>query len=246
MISISVDAWLRRAHGRIARMLWPAQCVLCGQVDAAGQRDLCTDCVKDLPSNETACVVCAEPLETAMQGLTCGACLQRRPRFDVCIAPYVYAYPLDHMVRNLKYAGAVTHGRVLGELLATYVSAKGADEWPQALMPVPLAARRYRARGYNQAIVLAEFLHRRLSIPLHTDVLVRTRETLEQAGLDQRARRRNIRGAFSIVRAIPANHVAIIDDVVTTGSTANEVARVLKRAGVKRVDVWAVARASRL
>jgi ComF family protein len=163
----------------------------------------------------------------------------------MCVAPFRYAYPLDHMIRGLKYGGAVAQGRVLGEIFSEYLGATPRDCWPQALLPVPLAARRFRDRGYNQAIVIAEFLQRHLSIPLHTNVLVRTRETLEQAGLDQRARRRNIRGAFALVRAVPATHVAIVDDVVTTGSTVNEIARLLKRAGVNQVDVWAVARAGR-
>jgi ComF family protein len=171
--------------------------------------------------------------------------LRRRPRFDICVAPYRYSYPLDHMVRRLKYGGAVTHGRVLGDLLAARVAATRYESWPQMLLPVPLAPARFRKRGYNQAIVLAEHVHRRLNIPLNASVLVRTRETLEQAGLDQPARRRNIRDAFALTGTLTVTHVAILDDVVTTGSTVNELARTLKRAGMKRVDVWAVARAGR-
>jgi ComF family protein len=152
---------------------------------------------------------------------------------------------MDHMVRQLKYAGAVAQGRVLGELLAVRIAATRSESWPEMLLPVPLAPARFRKRGYNQAIVLAEHVHRRLHIPLNTGVLVRTRETLEQAGLDQRARRRNIRGAFALTESLTATHVAILDDVVTTGSTVNELAQTLQRAGVKRVEVWAVARAGR-
>lgn len=114
---------------------------------------------------------------------------------------------------------------------------------PGLLLPVPLARRRFRERGYNQAIVLAEHIHATARIALRTDVLVRTRETQVQAGLDQQARRRNIHDAFEIASALPATHVAILDDVVTTGSTANEIARVLKQAGANRVEVWAIARA---
>jgi ComF family protein len=241
----SVDAWLRRVQRRTARSMWPSQCVLCGRLGVDEHRDLCAGCECDLPKNHASCDVCAEPLQATAPALTCGECIQRPPRFDVCLAPYRYAYPLDHMIRSLKYGGAVAHGRVLGELVATQLQAMPHDRRPQALLPVPLAAGRFRKRGYNQATVLAELLQRHLAIPLHTNVLARTRETLEQAGLDQRARRRNIRGAFSLVRDSSAAHVAIIDDVVTTGSTVNEIARVLKRAGVIRVDVWAVARAGR-
>jgi ComF family protein len=243
---IQVDAWLQSARTQIGALLWPPLCVLCGRVGSAPSRDLCAGCEADLPVNDRSCVVCAEPLQLqSVSGVTCGACLRRRPRFDTCIAPYRYAYPLDHMIRHLKYGGSVAQGRVLGDLLSSCVGNAERHSWPQMLLPVPLAPARFRKRGYNQAIVLAEQVHRRLSIPLHTDLLVRTRETLEQAGLEQRARRNNIRGAFALTRALSATHVAIVDDVVTTGSTVNELARTLKRAGVKCVDVWAVARAGR-
>lgn len=175
----------------------------------------------------------------------CGACVRRRPRFHACVAPYRYAYPLDHMVRALKYGGDVAHGRVLAELFARAVHAGGRAAWPEILLPVPLGHGRFRRRGYNQAIELAIHMHRALGIALHTDVLVRTRETVEQAGLGRRARRKNLRNAFAVVRPLPARHVAIVDDVVTTGSTANEVARVLKLAGATRIEVWALARAGR-
>jgi ComF family protein len=173
----------------------------------------------------------------------CGTCLRRPPRFDVCFAPYRYAYPLDHMVRGLKYGGAIAHGRVLGELFVRQLQERNRSARPDLLLPVPLGPARFRKRGYNQAIVLAEQIARRSGIRLRTDALIRTRDTLEQAGLDRRARRKNLRRAFALLHPLRAKHVAIVDDVVTTGSTANEMARVLKRAGVARVEVWAIARA---
>ena len=145
------------------------------------------------------------------------------------------------MVRRLKYGDAVAMGRVLGELFVRRMPPSQAV--PELLLPVPLADRRFRERGYNQAIVLAEHIYRRARITLRTDLLVRTRETQVQAGLDQRARHRNIHEAFAIAMPLAATHVAIFDDVVTTGSTVNEIARVLKGSGAQRVDVWAIARA---
>jgi ComF family protein len=152
---------------------------------------------------------------------------------------------MDHVVRRLKYGRAIALGRVLGELFARRLELQLGSRWPQLLVPVPLGHGRFCKRGYNQAIVLAEHIHKSTGLPMRTDLLVRTRETLEQAGLDQRARRKNIRRAFEFAGELPATHVAIVDDVVTTGSTVNEIARVLKRAGAKRVDVWALARAGR-
>jgi ComF family protein len=110
---------------------------------------------------------------------------------------------------------------------------------------VPLAEHRFRDRGFNQAGELAKQLASKLSLPLRADALIRQRVTREQAGLDRIDRRKNVRNAFMLSTLLHAKHIAIVDDVVTTGSTVNEVARVLKRAGAKIVEVWAVARASR-
>jgi ComF family protein len=183
------------------------------------------------------------PLQLADPQAVCGSCLRRAPRFDAAFCGWRYAYPVDHMVRAVKYHGAVAPARVLGELLAVSLRARPVTSWPEVLLPVPLAPRRFRQRGYNQAIELARWLERRLAIPLHTDVLVRVRETREQAGLPRSERRKNLRGAFAMHGPPPARHVALVDDVITTGSTVNELARILKAAGVRRVEVWAVARA---
>jgi ComF family protein len=243
-----VDAWLHRARAALQTSLaalWPPQCVLCGGAGQRPDRDLCAGCEMDLPRNDHCCSVCAEPLQSAIEGLVCGACLRHPPRFDRCVAPYRYAYPLDHMVRALKYGSAVAHGRVLADVFARSVLPIEREAWPEILLPVPLGRARFIKRGYNQALELATHLARELAIPLHTDVLVRARDTREQAGLDRKARRKNLRNAFALVRPLPAAHVAIVDDVVTTGSTANEIARVLKRAGAEKVEVWAIARAGR-
>ncbi|HEY4368370.1 MAG TPA: ComF family protein [Steroidobacteraceae bacterium] len=179
------------------------------------------------------------------RSLICGACLSRRPRFDASFCPFRYAYPLDHLVRGIKYHRALAHGRVLSELLASRLQSLHRGAQPGILLPVPLAPRRYRERGYNQATELARCVEKRMQIRMHTDLVVRSRETPEQATLNRSQRRKNIRGAFTLVRKLPARHIAIIDDVITTGSTVNELAKVLKRAGAQRVEVWAVARAGR-
>lgn len=237
-----VDVWLSRAHRSVATTLCPPRCILCGRPGQGVDIDLCSPCEQELPSNDLHCGICSTPLHTSARSI-CGVCLQRRPRFDTSCIPFRFAYPIDHMVRRLKYGGVVAMGRVLGELFARRMTRS--QPLPDLLLPVPLAHRRFRERGYNQAIVLAEHIYSSSRISLRTDVLVRTRETQVQAGLDQRARRRNIHDAFEVAAPLPATHVAILDDVVTTGSTVNEIARVLKRAGAERVDVWAIARAGR-
>ena len=219
--SLRVDAWLKR----IQRLTWPTTCVLCARAGQP-QMDLCSGCEADLVLNDPACRICAQPLTgTSPHAFECGACLQRTPRYDVSHVPFKYAYPLDHLVRALKYHRAVAGGRVLGELMARHIENKCRSELPELLLPVPLATQRYRERGYNQAIELALHVQRRIGIPLCTDMLARTRHTQEQAGLNRKARGKNIRDAFVVVTELAAAHVAIIDDVVTTGSTVNEIAK---------------------
>jgi ComF family protein len=234
-----VDAWLTRVQA----VLWPPVCVLCRGTGQPPLLDICAECAADLPINVPACRVCAQPLSDAASDVPCGACLRRSPRFDAAYCAFRYAYPVDHLVQGIKYHGAVAQGRVLGELLAQSLQRTRVAPLPELIVPVPLAPRRFRERGYNQAIELGRCVEKRLRIPLRADVVVRLRETREQAALDKRERRKNIRGAFDVVRALPGKHIAVIDDVITTGSTVNELARVLKKAGARRVEVWAVARA---
>lgn len=230
-------------------LLFPPVCVLCGG-SAHGERlrgfDLCHGCFEDLPINERACTFCAQPLPSeAPNNLVCGQCLMRRPKFHSAFCAYRYAYPIDHLVRALKFHGRVAYGRVLGELLTDALLQSQRASWPEILIPMPLAKDRFGERGFNQSIELGRIVESRLGIPLRTDLTARTRNTREQTGLDQKARRKNVRGAFTVAAQFRAKHVAILDDVMTTGSTANELARMLRRAGAKRIEVWAVARTAR-
>jgi ComF family protein len=228
-----------------AAAFWPSSCVLCGASGEEPFSDLCSACAADLPLNATCCSRCAEPLlMEAAREFVCGACIRRTPRFDRAVCAFTYAYPVDQLVRALKYRNAVSYARVLGDLLAARLLCEP-RLLPQIIIPVPLAHARFRERGYNQAIEVARRLEKRLSIPMHTGAVVRTRETAEQAGLDQKQRRKNIRGAFELVEKLSAKTIAVVDDVMTTGSTANELARVLKRGGARRIEIWAVARAAK-
>ena len=146
------------------------------------------------------------------------------------------------MIHALKYRGKIACGRVLGELVAGRIRLREGG-LPHCIVPVPLATNRYRERGYNQSIELGLPLERILGVPMRTDLAMRTRATREQAELSRKDRRMNVRGAFRVQRALPGSHVAILDDVVTTGSTVNELAKALRRAGASRIEVWAVARA---
>lgn len=221
--------------------LFPPTCLLCGAASRS-PLDLCRGCRNDLPPNANGCGRCALPLQrTAAEETLCGQCQKDPPRFDRCLSPFIYRYPLSNMIGRLKFNNSLAHGRLLADLLAAHVVASEI-ELPELLIPVPLHPRRLRERGFNQAAVIARGLSRRLRLPVDDGSLRRTRATPSQTSLDQRDRLRNVRGAFTLVRQPAASHVAVVDDVVTTGATAGELAGLLKAAGVKRVDVWSCAR----
>ena len=146
------------------------------------------------------------------------------------------------LVAGLKFHDRLAGGRLLGELLARHLLVRGGP-LPELILPIPLHPRRLRQRGFNQALELALPLGRRLGVPLDRHSCRRNRATQPQTELDLKQRRRNLRNAFALAGPLPARHIALVDDVVTTGSTSNELARLLKRAGAERVEVWAAARA---
>ena len=219
----------------------PARCLLCGAEGAQG-RDLCAGCAADMPVNMVCCARCALPLEVAAE--RCGICLQREPPFTSAWAPYRYAHPLDLLEARFKFHRDLAAGRLLADLMVTAARRQPPAARPECLLCVPLHHQRLRERGYNQALELARPLARALGVPLDPEGLIRVRPTSAQTGLDAKARRRNLHEAFAVDAGheFPA-HVAILDDVMTTGTTLRECARVLLRAGVQRVDVWALARA---
>jgi ComF family protein len=236
--------WLRGAMEWTESTLFPPTCVLCADAGQSTRLDLCAGCASDLPLNDCACPQCGEPLPESAAAKHCGECLRRPPRFHAAHCAYRYGFPVDHLVRGLKYSGRMPYARVLGDLLAQQLAHRQSSV-PNFIVPVPLAEQRFRERGFNQAIEIGRELESQLAIPMRCDVVARIRDTREQAGLDRKGRRKNVRNAFKVLRPLNAQRVAILDDVVTTGSTVNELARVLRKAGAEHIEVWAVARAGK-
>jgi ComF family protein len=236
-VNLDLSPVLRRLVG-LPRQLWPAHCLACAEAVAAGGRDLCPACVLGLPWNRCACLRCGLPLP--LPAAACGHCQRRPPPLAETRAVFRYEAPLDRLLPRLKFHEDLAAGRLCAELMA---EALAGVSRPDALIPLPLHHRRLRARGFDQTLELARPLARALALPLRDDVLARVRETAPQSRLDAAARRRNLKGAF-VVRpgiALPA-HVALIDDVMTTGATLHAAAAALRRAGVARVDAWVCAR----
>ena len=224
----------------------PAQCVLCGASGAPG-RDLCTGCHTDLPHLGTrACRRCAAPLGPAAAEI-CGRCLRRPPSYDAALAAFVYQPPLSRLITDLKFHQALHLARLLGRELGGAVSnaRAGLDAGPpEVIVPVPLHPARLRQRGYNQALELARPVARHLGIPLAPELCERVRATPAQTDLPAARRGANVRGAFRARDCAGIERAAIVDDVLTTGHTVAELTRVLRRAGVRHVEVWGCARAA--
>ena len=218
-------------------------CLLCDQRSDT-RHALCSPCETELPWLGAQCQICALPLPA--QGLICGACLKKPPPFDHVEVPWRYAFPLDSLITRFKHHAKWPLGRLLGELLSHHLQHAFENGLPRPalLVPVPLGKRRLRQRGFNQAGMLATWLGASLNLPVDAHLLRRERETGAQQDLDAAARQRNLRQAFALTEPerIRGLHLALVDDVLTTGATADSLARLLKKAGAARVDVYCLAR----
>lgn len=223
----------------LERELMPVSCVFCGEPDDERGRYVCPGCAADLVHNAPACRRCALPLAAASD-LPCGACQAQPPPFDTVVAPLVYTYPVDAAIRQFKFHRKLWYVPGFTEILVA-----AADALPgsiDAVLPVPLHRLRQVRRGFNQAIELAAPVAKARGLPMLRNV-VRRRRTPYQSGLPAAHRRRNLRHAFAVRGHIDAQHVLIVDDVLTTGATCRQLALLLRRHGVASVSVLALARA---
>lgn len=226
MASILLNNGLRRAS------TWLEQdCQLCG---GAGAEPVCSRCVAELPALPEHCPLCAM---ASPGGLPCGGCLKHPPSFDRTIALWRYEFPCDRLVQSLKYHARLALAGWFARMLASRPLAP-----VDLIVPMPLHPRRLAERGFNQSVEIARLLSRRSFIPLQARGARRVKDTLPQTGLPYEKRARNVRGAFACSLDLSGRAVAVVDDVMTTGATLNELARSLKRAGAARVDNWVIAR----
>lgn len=218
-------------------------CLLCGEL-ADGATPICMACETDLPWLGDHCQGCALPLPSA--GLTCSQCMNQPPAFERVIAPWTYSFPIDSLITRFKHSAKWPFGHLLAELLAQALQHHFDDDLPRPdlLLPVPLATRRLRQRGFNQAAMLARWLGNRLALPCDERLLLRTQDTSAQQDLNAQARKKNLRHAFALAPAasFKGRHLALVDDVLTTGATGQALARLLMDAGAARVDVYCLAR----
>jgi len=223
--------------------LLPYTCILCEALSDQ-ELDLCQGCENDLPWHRDACPQCAQPLgQTSSSSLQspCGQCLKNPPPFTQTIAAFRYEMPISQWVNQLKFYNQLLPSQLLGALLAKKIKAQSL-QLPQCIIPVPLHKQRLIKRGYNQTHEIAKTVAHILQIPIDPHYCQRIRATAAQTEIPQRQRYSNIKNAFQAKSNKVYQHLAIVDDVVTTGATVSELAKTLLLNGVHRVDIWCSAR----
>ena len=217
-------------HGLLS---WLGQdCPLCG---ASSKTELlCAPCASDLPALPEHCPRCALPTRG---GSVCGSCIARPPHYDGTTALWLYEFPCDRLVQALKYRAQLA----LAGFFARTLASRSLPEL-DLVLPMPLHPRRLAERGFNQAQEIARLLARHLGKPLEPQGARRVKDTPPQAELPVEERAKNVRGAFVCELDLGGASVAVVDDVMTSGTTLDELARVLKRAGAARVENLVIAR----
>ena len=227
----------------ISHYFLPTICVLCG-----GKSDrtlnLCLPCETELPRFQFNCWQCGLPLPNEKNS-HCGQCLQQPPPFDRTIALCAYEKPVTNLIMAIKFQHDLCNARLLGKLLAKRVAEQYQQQaLPECIIPVPLHKKRLRRRGYNQALEIARPIAKQLQLAMPYKTCRRSKATQPQAETPVKKRAQNVKNAF-IVSPLSAKHVAIVDDVITTGHTVAELARGLRKVGVEKIDIWCCARTGR-
>ena len=229
-------------------LIAPRRCRFCGadslyrEVFVAGRASfdcgICAACYRALPWNRPHCPRCALP---QVHAAPCARCARRPPPFATVWAPLRLEAPVQQAVHALKYRAAFGDAAWLAALFASTLTRREAP-LPELLLPVPLHRGRLCRRGYNQSVELARALARRSGIAVASNGARRLRATADQIGTSAAARRRNVRGAFAVDAVVAGKHVALLDDVMTTGATLAELTRAALAAGALSVEAWAIAR----
>jgi ComF family protein len=214
--------------------LWGRDCLLC--LDPSPDAALCENCERLLPVAPSRCPRCAIPMPEARE---CADCLRDPPAFDDVTAAFDYRFPVDRLVRRFKFSADLAVGACLGRALA---HAAGTGPMPDLVLASPASPARIRERGFNPALVLARHAAGRLGLRVDARALAKVRHTPPQAGLGREDRHHNLAGAFAVRGRVAGLHVAVVDDVMTTGATLGALATVLKAAGARRVSGWVAAR----
>jgi ComF family protein len=222
--------------------LLPRHCLMCGF--ASGMVNLCGPCADELPRVGHSCLQCGLPMSHIADRF-CGHCLRKPPPWDFAVSALAYRFPVDQLVCRFKFGRSLACGQVLSSELIKAIESRR-SLLPGCILPVPLHRLRHFSRTFNQADLLARHVGKALGLPVYGSILRRRRRTRAHSGLDALTRKQNIKGAFACKitadQRTSFEHVALVDDVMTTGATLAECAGMLKKAGAGTVSVWVAAR----
>ena len=226
----------RIATALVNQFLDPRLCPGC-QHPLLDTERFCPACTRRLIKVARPCQLCG--LENPGRDNICAACLYDPPRWQSMTAPWQYSGLTRDLLLQLKFSESLHLAYCLVSTIVDYFDNQ--QSRPEVLLPVPLHKNRLLQRGFNQAFEIARILSAQLDIKLDSDILTRVRDTTAQAGLSAGKREKNLLKAF---HCLPCNyrHVALVDDIITSGSTANEITKVLHRAGIETVEIWGLAR----
>lgn len=211
-------------------------CVLCS-LHQSRSRTCCKSCLNDLPWIQHSCYQCGIPLVS--NALRCGQCLKTPPPYQRVYTACLYQFPIDQLISATKYQGRVEYIPLLTEL---FLEKTQLDQIPDVLIPVPIHRQKMSQRLFNHTALMAKLLGKALDIPIDLKLLIKSTATPAQHQLSKKQRLKNLKGSFSLTRNHCYSHIAIIDDVMTTGSTLHEIATLLQAAHDCRVDGWMIAR----
>lgn len=236
MTVLAIFSALTHRSTELYRNLFPIPCLLCGLPSQLAP--LCAACMRDLPLLGPACQCCAMPLKSAQ---ICGQCLKSAPVQNQSFCLYRYQGPIKRCITAFKYQQQLQFSQFFSHQMATALSKR--NDLPDTLIPIPLHPSRLRQRGFNQSLEVARGLASALNMDCAPRLLRRAKKTHSQSQLSFKERKRNIRGAFVCDQAQVPRHIALLDDVMTSGHTTAEAARILRQNGAEIIEVWTIARA---
>lgn len=238
---MNISTLLKQINIGITHCFFPYHCILCND-KANRELDLCMECENLLPWLQNTCVSCAVPLVFSTQTI-CGTCLKRPLPFHSLYVLFFYTEIIKKLITGLKFQQRLIYAHILGTLLAEKISSHYQNKMlPDIIIPVPLHKKRLYERGFNQVIELARPISKKLNIPIGYRKCKRVINTAAQSNLPAKQRPNNVKNAFVAHQDLAHKHIALLDDVMTTGHTLIEMSRALYYVGVKRIDVWCCAR----
>ncbi len=242
MAKLFSSALLKHAFSGISKSIYPEICHNCNTPTLTDERGLCTECRHGLKLILNPCSICGEELtEIISTASICGRCQKEKRHYNKVIAPFYFSPPLDGVIHKMKISRKISNCTLIADLIYEQIVLRQI-EMPDCLIPAPTNPAKLRQRGFNQATEIAKQLGKRLGITVRNDLIIKKSNTKRQSQLQYNQRQSNLKNAFILSRPIRYEHIAIIDDVVTTTATANELAKIAKQNGVKKVQVWACAR----